>query len=152
MSKAKEVYGVIIDHLDKHELKYVSGEEEMRIELIYVGDDLPQPTAIIVDEEREVVRIFSPLPGNIPEDKRIEAAVALAAANDGIVNGSFQLDLNDGQIVFTISQYFGGAGFDDGDIEYLLSLALVMTDMYNDKFFMLAKGIMSLDQFLDQIQ
>ena len=50
-------------------------------------------------EEREVVQVLCPMSWKAPEDKRIDLAVAVAAANYGIVNGSFDFDLSDGEIL-----------------------------------------------------
>ena len=75
-SLALEVYNKIKAHLESYHFKFNAHDDDMAIDLIYVGHDLPQPTIIHVLEDRNVVQIISPIPGQIPEEKRIDAAVA----------------------------------------------------------------------------
>jgi len=148
MSNAQQVYQTVKDHLDANKFKYQTHDEELVITLTATGEDLPMPVIIAVDEQREVLRILSPIPAKAPEDKRIEAAVAVAAANYGIVNGSFDYDLDDGEIRFRMAQSFHQTTLNDEQIHYLIATAFSTTDRYNDKFFALCKGMTSLEDFL----
>ncbi len=152
MSTAKETLDTVVKHLDSNSFKYDLDNEEMMIHLIWMGEDLPQPTLIHVDEIRDVVHIVSPIPGTFSEDDMVNAAIAVAAANNGMVNGNFQINMEDGTITFHITQYFKGGDFTDDDIHYLLSMAFSVTDLYNEKFFMLGRKMITLEEFLGQIQ
>ena len=152
MSTAKETLDTVVKHLDSNGFKYDLDNEEMMIHLIWMGEDLPQPTLIHVDEERDVVHIVSPIPGTFSEDSMVDAAIAIAASNNGMVNGNFQLSLEDGTITFHITQYFKGSEFTEDDIHYMLSMAFTVTDLYNEKIFMLGKKMITLEEFLSQIQ
>ena len=110
---------------------------------------MPQPTMIRVDEEREVIHVLSPIPSHIPEDKRIDAAVAVSVANYGLVNGSFDFDMRDGEIRYRVTQGFMGIEVSEELVRYILAVVFKTTDDYNDKFFMLGKGLISLDKFIE---
>ena len=80
----------------------------------------------------------------------MDAAVAVAVANSGMVNGAFDLDMGDGEICFRINQSFRGCNFTKETAHYLLSTAFFTTDHYNERFFMLGKGMMSIEQFIEK--
>ena len=145
-----KVYELFKKHLDEHHIKYEAFDDKHLLKMIVHGDDLPQPTVIRIFDDREIVQILSPLPCMMPEDKRIDAAVAVSVANYGLIIGSFDFDMNDGEIRFRVSMDFEGLEMNDTAVKNLLSPVFVITDQYNDRFFMLAKGMMTLEQFIEQ--
>lgn len=151
MSSGLQVYERIKRHLRDRDLKFNTHDEDLTITLIAQGDDLPQPTIIHVIDRVSVVQIVSPIPGKIPEDKRMEAAVALAIANWGMINGSFELDMSDGEIRFKIAQSYDGTELNEEIMDYMLGITFVTTDKFNDKFFALGMGLMSLEQFIQKV-
>ena len=151
MERAEQVYQQFKAHLDLHEFNYTPHDDDLVITLTAQGDDFPIPVVIHVLGEREVVRLSSPIPSNFPEDKRIDAAVAIATINYQLLNGSFILDMDDGSVVFRICQSFHDNDISDEQMRYLMSVMFMMTDEYNDSLFMLAKGLMSLEQFIEKV-
>lgn len=147
--RAQKVYNAVIAHLEEREFKFERHDNDMVISLTVTGEDLPQPTLIIVQADREIMQVISPIPSKIPEDKRIDGAVAVSVANYGMINGSFDYDMSDGEIRFRVTQSFHDTTLTDGQINYVLKIAFLTTDKYNDKFFMLGKGLMSLEQFIE---
>ena len=148
--KGIKVYEMFKKHLQENEFHIDAYDDELVISLTVHGDDLPQPTLIRVIDDRDIVQIISPIPGRIPEDKRVDAAIAITVANQDMINGSFDLDMSDGEIHFRVAQYYGDMELTEDFMKYLLGLAFFTTDRYNDKFFMLGKGLMSLEQFIEQ--
>lgn len=148
--KGTKVYEMFKAHLKAHNFKFDPHDDDLVITLTVRGEDLPQPTVIRVLDDRNVVQVLSPIPANMPEDKRVDAAVAVAVANYGMINGSFDLDMNDGEIRFRVSQGYDGIEMSDDLIKYILSIAFFTTDKYNDRFFMLGKGMMTLDEFIEK--
>lgn len=145
---AQEIYQLFKDHLTDRKFKYDPHDEDLVISLTVKGEDLPQLTLIRVLDDREVVQIISLLPFKVPKDKRIEAAIAVSVANYGIINGSFDYDISDGEIRFRVTQSFMESRWDDSTVSYLLTIAFQTTDKYNDKFLMLGKGMLTLEQFI----
>lgn len=136
-------------NLTSHNIRFEAVDNELLIKMIVHGEDLPQPTYIHIDDERQIVQILSPIPSRIPEDKRMDAAVATAVANYGMINGSFDLDMSDGEVRFRVTQSFKDMEMSDECINYLISIVFFTTDKYNDKFFMLGKGMITLEQFIE---
>ena len=150
--RAAQVYQLIKSHLTSKGIRYDPHDDDQVITMTAQGDDLPMPVLIRVIGEREVLHIASPLPGKVPEDKRIDAAVALAAINNHLMNGSFDLDLDSGLIVYRVCQSFHDNDISEEQIHYLLAIVFITTDEYNDTLFMLAKGAMTLEQLLEKVK
>lgn len=145
-----EVYELIKKHLDDHNFHYEPHDDDLVITLTVHGDDLPQPTIIRVLADRDVISVMSPIPSHIPEDKRVDGAIAVSVANYGMINGSFDYDMTDGEIRFRVAQGYRGVEVSDELIRYILGIAFFTTDKYNDRFFMLGKGLMTLEQFIEK--
>ena len=144
------VYEMFKKYLEKHGFDFKAHDDDLVITLTVRGEDFPQPTMIRVYDDRDIVQILSPIPSNIPEDKRLDAAVAVAVANYGMINGSFDFDMSDGEIRFRVAQSYEGMEISEEFIKYILGVAFFTTDKYNDSFFMLGKGMMSLEQFIEK--
>ena len=79
-----------------------------------------------------------------------EGAVAVCAANDGICDGSFDYNIRTGQITFRLTTSFCGETVLGEELfEYMIFVASATVDKYNDKFYLLAQGGMSLSQFIE---
>ena len=94
----------------------------------------------------------SPLPVDFPEDKRVDAAVAMATINNKLMNGCFDLDMSDGDVRFRLCQIFHDNDFSEEQIMYMMIITFKTVDEYNDPLFMLAKGMMDMTQFLEKTQ
>ena len=148
-STGNQVYEMFKKNLTDHEIKFETHDEDKVITLTVNGEDLPQPTIIRVDDDRQVIRVLSPLPYRMPEDKRIDAAVAVAVANYGLVNGSFDYDVRDGEIRYRVAQSYRGIDVSEEMVHYILAVVFKTTDDYNDRFFMLGKGMLTLEKFIE---
>ena len=151
MERAAQVYQMIKSYLNSKNCRYDPHDDDKVITMTAQGDDLPMPALIRVIGEREVLHIASPiLASKFPEDKRVDAAVALAAINCRIMNGNFDLDLDSGLVTYRVCQSFHDNDVSEEQIHYLLAIVFITTDEYNDTIFMLAKGAMSLEQVLEK--
>lgn len=146
--KGNKVYELLVQYLSEHDFKFEQHKEDLTITLMVQGEDLPQLTLIRVLDDLHLLQVISPIPSKIPEDKRIDAAIAVSVANYGMINGSFDYDINDGEIRYRITQSYLGAEPSSDTLDYVLNIAFHTTDKYNDKFFMLGKGMLSLEQFI----
>ena len=147
--RAKIVYDKVKAHLNNNNFKYDADDSEMAIVLRATGEDLPLLVHAKVHADRQLIRILSPIPVKMPEDKRIEGAVASAVANYGIVAGNFDYDMRDGEIRFRVTQSFRECDVSDEVIHYMFGILFNTVDQYNDRFFMLAKGMMTLEKFIE---
>jgi len=150
MIKAKEVYDTIVSMMDAIGWKYEKHEEDLVIKSGAQGDDLPMDLLLIVDPKSQIVQLISRMPFNVPEDKRFDAAVAICVANYGLKDGSFDYDINDGEIRFRLTSSYRESILSKELFVYMIGVSIGTIDQYNDKFFMLSKGVMSIQQFIEQ--
>lgn len=149
IKKANGVFDTICAVLDKIEFKYEKFPEDLVVRCNVSGDDLPMELLYFVNPDAECVSLFSYMPFNVPEEKKNDIAVAIAVANYGLRNGSFDFDMENGRVRYRLAQSYVGSIL--GEEMYISMLANVShtVDQYNDKFFMIVKNMMSLEQFID---
>ncbi len=93
MKKAKEVYKKLVGMLEKHGWSFDRHDDDLVISSGVKGDDLPIEFIVVVNAKQQVAEFLSRLPFEMPEEKRVEGAVAVCAANDGICDGSFDYNI-----------------------------------------------------------
>ena len=151
MTLARSVYESLVYSLEEKDWKFQRFDNDLVIRSGIKGEDLPIEFIVLVKAENMVVQFISKLPFSIPEDKRVEAAICVSVANYGLVDGSFDYDINDGEIRYRLTASYRGTndGCLDPDLfEYMIMCASSTVDDYNDRFFMLAKGMIDVDKFI----
>lgn len=150
MQKAKEIFDALVDMLDTRDWKYEKFEEDLVIKSGIKGEDLPIEFIVVVKPKNQVVQLLSRLPFQIPEEKRVDAAIAICVANNGLVDGSFDYDISDGDITFRLTTSYRESTLGADLFEYMILVSAGTIDDYNDKFFMIAKDMMSIQQFIEK--
>ena len=144
---AQQVYQTVCAALEARDWKYKKEEADLLVRSGVRGDDLPIEFVIAVDEDRQLIRVLSPLPFKMSEDNRIDGAIAVCGANFGMVDGSFDYDLTNGRIVFRMTESFRESTIGQLLIQYMISCTIAMVDEYNDKFLALNSGVMKVEDF-----
>lgn len=147
-ARAEVTFRTLCQTLDKNDWHYKKDEAEMTVKCGARGDDLPMDLNIQVDAERMLVILVSHLPFVIQEDKRLDVAVAVSAINNVLVDGCFDYDVVEGHMFFRMTNSFIESILGVDVFEYMLYCSCQTIDEYNDKFLMLSKGMMSIEQFL----
>lgn len=150
LKQAQAVFDSVCQMLDGQGWKYDRNDEELRIDTGVSGDDLPMKLVILVDAERQLVTLISHIPFAVAEDKRVEMAVAVSVVNNRLVDGCFDYNILGGDIFFRITNTYRESILGEEMFKYMLYAACNMIDEYNDKFLMIAKGIISLEQFIQE--
>ena len=150
MQKAKQVYDTMINMLDNRGWHYEEIEDELLIKSGVKGEDLPIEFIVMVKPKQQVVQFLSRLPFTMPEDKRIDGALAVCVANYRLVDGCFDYNLASGDILFRLTSSYRESTLGEDLFEYMILCAASTVDNYNDKFFMIAKGMMTIQQFIEQ--
>ncbi len=149
IQRSMAVYEELKGVLDSLEWKYEEHEEDLTIVFSGRGDDLPMKFVATVDKDIELLHIRSRMPCEIPEEKRIEAALMICATNKQFMQGAFDFDAGSGDIYYYISNTFRGGTLSKEAIEYMVVVTTLIVDKYNDKFFMFAKDMMSFEQYFE---
>jgi hypothetical protein len=150
LRKAKEVYDTLTSMLDNIGWSYSRDDENFVIKSGVKGDDLPVEFLVIVKPRNEVVQFISHLPFNMPEDKRIDGAIAINVINWNLVDGSFDYNVTDGSMVFRMTSSYRESYLGEELFKYMIMVASSTVDEYNDKLFMLAKGMVNIQQFMEE--
>ena len=145
---AKTVFNDLCTMLEKREWSFQKYEEDLVVTFNATGEDIPMEFVIGVDAGRQLIRVLSRLPFTVPEDKRIDLAIAACVASNGLADGSFNYDIENGTIVFRLTASFRESRIGEGLLEYLIACSGMIVDAFNDKFFALCKGLISINDFI----
>ena len=148
LQQAKKVYETLCGTLTSHDWHFEKNDDKFEIECGAQGEDLPMKITIQVDAERHLVMLLSHLPFVISEDKRLDLAVAVSIVNNKLVDGSFDYDVKSGHMFFRMTNSFLESELGEDAFTYMLFCSCQTIDEYNDKFLMIAKNMMSLEQFI----
>ena len=74
--------------------------------------------------------------------------MAVCVANYGLINGSFDYDLSDGEIRFRLVSSYRESILSEALFNYMIVVSAGTVDDYNDKFLMVSNGMMSAEDFI----
>lgn len=149
MKTAKDVFAAICRMFDGLGWQYERHDHDLAVKCTVNGDDLPMDIVLIVHAERQLVTLLSPMPFPVPEERRKDMALAVAIANYGTVDGSFDFDLRTGEIRFRMTTSYIESNLSEAVFMYMTTCAAQVIDVYNDRFFMLSKGMLSVERFVE---
>ena len=152
VKSAYEVYQTLCTMLDDLNLKYSRDDESFAIQVGIQGEDFPVRMHIRVNPGKSLISVLSQLPFSVPEDKRIEMSVAVSMANYLLVDGSFDYNIGEGDILFRLTSSYLYSLIGKELLQYMLMVSYKTIDNFNDKFFMLMKEKMTLDEFAQAIK
>ncbi|MCH5163186.1 MAG: YbjN domain-containing protein [Clostridiales bacterium] len=150
LKKAQTVYASLCGMLDEKSWHYEQHKEDLVITFTARGDDIPMQFIIYIDADRELVRLMSPIPISFGEDKRVEGALATSRVNYALADGSFDYDFKEGKVMFRMTSSYRDSLISMELMKYMVGCALYTVDEYNDKFLMIAKGMMSVDDLFSK--
>lgn len=141
----------LLSMLEHRKLKYTVQERtdaRTHILLHFTGEDLPMTLHIILRTDRQIASVFSVMPFQISEERRNDAALAVTAANHGLIDGSFDLNMQTGEIRFRLTSCYIGTVLTEDLFSYLMYVSAETVDRYNDRFEALNNGTLDLEGFL----
>ena len=106
MEQARKVYQKIIDMLDNRDWKYERHDEDLVIVSGATGEDLPIHFLFVVKPKNHIIQFLSRLPVTMPEEKRIDGAIAACAASNQLIDGSFDYDVMSGDVTFRLTSSY----------------------------------------------
>jgi hypothetical protein len=152
LKQAQAVYKSLCDMLDERKWNYDRHDDELTITCGTQGDDLPIDLVIQINKQLQIITLLSKLPFVVKDERRVFVAIAVSQANNGMVDGSFDFNCLSGSIIFRMTSSYRESLISKDLLEYMLLCSCYTIDEYNDKFFVVAKNDMSIDEILDYIQ
>lgn len=138
--EAKKHFALLSQAFDQAGWRYSLDEESMQLNSSFRGEDLSIPITLRIDEKRQLIRGHSVLPFNFAETKRVEGAVATTLINWYLVNGCFDYDMSDGQVVYRVAQSYRECDLSAEVVKYLVNCLVGTVDDYNDILLEISKG------------
>lgn len=145
----EEVYKLLCDMLDQRNIRYEKNKDDLLVKFEMAGEKLPIRILMMVDKKRNLLKLLSPLTFVVPENKRLEMALAVNALNNQLPEGNFDYECTSGRICFRITSCFEGCEISARVPEYLLFLAGTVVDRFNDKLLRFSNGAISFEQLLN---
>lgn len=142
---ADEVFNTLCETLDDRHWKYDKHPEDSVVHFVVSGEDIPMEFVVYIDSEKELVRMMSQLPFAFSEEKRVEGAIATCQATYALADGSFDYDFKTGRILFRLTSSFRGSLISKELIAYMIDCSCYTVDKYNDKFLMIEKGMLDIE-------
>ena len=147
---AKSVYQAIASALDKQQYRYKSDPDNLCFYLGFSTDCLNIELHISIDPQHEVFHFISILPFTFPEDKLLEGAMVATIANHNLIHGNFDFDFSTGNMLFKLTNYYLNGYINEDCVVSLLEITLHTVNQYDDQFLAVAKGYMSISDFIDK--
>lgn len=151
LQHAREIFRSVCKLFDERGWQYDKDEEKLKINTRTKGEDLPIPFGIYVGVNNQMLTLMSYIPFDTPEDKRLELAIAVSAVNYKLLDGCFDYNVTNGQLFFRLTNSFMESTISEDLLMYMVFLAIKVVDDFNDKFLLLAKGTITLEQFLNAL-
>ena len=147
---ANQVYSTLCDALDERGWSYEKEEEKLLVHFGVRGNDVPMQILILVDADRQLIRVMSPIGFKIKQDNLLDGAIACTVASYGMVDGNFDYDISDGSILYRLTASYRGSKIGKGLFHYLIDCTCATVDDYNEKFLGLNKGTLTIQDFIKQ--
>lgn len=145
-ARDRELYELMCAALDERSWKYKRHDEECFIEYGMNGEDIPM--SFLMSVHNGAVQNYSVIPAAMDEEHRVDGAVVVAFVNNLLPDGCFDYDLQTGRISFRLCYPIMDALPGKELFYHVIDLAGWAVDRYNDSFLMLAKGLISLNDFI----
>ena len=145
---AKNVFKAFCELLDEKGVKYTKNKDQLAVNCILQGDDLPVAVNAVVNEREMIVLALSQLPFTVPKERRDVIAVAVSEINAYLLDGHFDFDYHTGNINFRIFLSFANSIIDKQAFEYLIATIFDVVDEYNDKLLFISKSETGIEDAL----
>ncbi len=127
-----EILGAVTAFLDELQVDHepVEGRGDV-VTFAFEGDNERWRCFVEAREAERHLLVYSVSPFNIPVERRVAAAELVARANYGLVVGSFDLDLDDGEVRMRTFLDLDGAPADPGLVQQLITNNLRTMNRYS---------------------
>lgn len=146
--RALKVFQTLCGVLDSFEWKYERVENDLVVRFGLYTEDLPVHFVFIVDEDRQLLRLASPMAFKMSEAHRLDGSIITNVASMFLPDGTFDYDPYTGGIVFRLASSFHDSEIGPGMIQYFVNCTHAVVDHYNDKFEAVNSGKMSVQEFI----
>lgn len=146
----REAYKTLCAVLDDMNWTYQKDEEKFMVSFGVSGENIPITVGIVCNLDLQALQLISFLPFNAPSHRMAEMATAICAINYRLALGCFDLNLNDGTVMFKMSSCFRETLISTQLVSSLIYLTCSTVDESNEDLFALCNGDMTLKDILEK--
>ena len=135
-----KLYQQFTEFFEKHKWNYHQHEDKPIIHTHFFGDSGRWMGVAIVREEKPDISFLSLFPSRAPVERRAAVAELLTRLNYGLIHGSFQMDMEDGEIRFETSQFAPELEVTPEHVEHLIFVNVGTMDAQYDAIMKVIHG------------
>ena len=150
--QAKENYDLVISALEARNWKFKRDDEKYSVSYGVTGDDdITMSFRIDILRNARAIRVLSWLPKKM-EGKLVEGAIATLYLNYKIADGEFDLNVEDGEIIFRQTALYSDSVLSEDVIDYLVDCSSYTVEAYMRLLEDLADGVKSIEDFFNYFE
>ena len=120
----------LTQHMDERNVRYLTGSDNRSICADFRGEVGTYRVIATVDTDDSLFQVLGCSPVRVPVGGRPSVAETIARANYGLKMGKLEMDVDDGELRFQVSQLLTEDALDDMVIDRLMGLTMAMLDRY----------------------
>lgn len=148
MQNAADMYSRLRKMLDDMNWQYSRLKRELGVRYFVSGEDIPMEFLVKIKPDVRMLCFISILPAKFNDSNRADAVLAACAANHGMVMGSFAYNMELDRVVFMASSLYDECETGTDWLKHQMYLSQTIVEQYNDRFLMLSKGVLSVEDFI----
>lgn len=145
---AKQAYQLILDALEDRKWQYHADDENQRVAFSVSNNQITMHFLISSETEGQYISLLSFFPFCIEENKKVEIALAISYINYSIINGHFDMDLDEGRVLFRMATIFDGSLLSKDVVQYMIDCAGSTVNQYYNSLSQINEGAMTVDDLI----
>ena len=134
LKNAGKVFNTLCKVFDDKKWQYNKNESDPEMLSVHYrieNTDLSMEFYITVDANAQLIRVYSPLPFTIPEDKRMHLVLATCELSCVLMDGNFDYNINEGKIAYRLTATFINSEVGEELIDYLTSFSIRVVNRFS---------------------
>ena len=148
LAVSKDIFNRFCEYLKANDCRFNRDDEKLVAFFLVKSDNIDVKFLAVTEAEKETLRIMAMLPVNFGSGKRIDGAMVTTIASSGMANGSFDYDINNGSVMFRMTQSFMDSKIDSAVFDYMIDCSMMTIAEYYGKFLAVSEGKMTVPEFL----
>lgn len=148
LKQAKAMYQMMLESLEDRSWQYHADEENQRVAFSVSSHQIQMQFLMSVETEGQYISLLSFLPFCIGKHQKVEVALATSYINYSLINGHFDMDLNEGRVLFRMTSIFDGSILSKDVIQYMIDCACSTVNRYHPLLLQMSEGTITVDDLI----
>lgn len=151
IARADEVYDILISELDSKKWNYKEDRKNRSVSFNVNGDLLPVAYNIIIDAERQLIKLRSVLPFDVKDDEAYALIFAVCRTNCCLTDGRFKLILENRTVLFDMTCSYIDSLIGEEVFDFLIFYTFIVVNKYNSRLRDLNEGTIDIQKYIEKI-